>query len=161
MFQAHFFMEIGQGRFGSFGVLRAPVHEEAHADASEHAQDPDGVAMAHTAAILVGTNIQTLVQSSFDAPIITLRVQPLAGRQSLRPATRQQILGLGLVAQTLTQNDRALGRSGKARLLWGNEDRAEGTVFFAALFCRGPVCAQFSGNGYGGGKLLRFGQFFG
>lgn len=89
MFQAHFFMEIGQGRFGSFGVLRAPVHEEAHADASEHAQDPDGVAMAHTAAILVGTNIQTLVQSSFDAPIITLRVQPLAGRQSLRPATRQ------------------------------------------------------------------------
>lgn len=79
MLQAHFFVEVGQGSLSPFEVLRAPVHEDTHTDAAEHAQDPDGVALAHPAAILVGADIQTLVQSGFAAPIIALLVQPLAG----------------------------------------------------------------------------------
>jgi len=132
MFQAHFFVEVRQGGLGSLGVLSAPVHEEAHADAAKHAQDPGGVAMAHSAAILVGAHVQTLVQSGFDAPIFALLFQPLAGGQELRRAAGQQILGVGLVAQALAQKNRALGRSRKAGLLRVNEGRAQAADFLAA-----------------------------
>ena len=132
MFQAHFFVEVGQGSFCLFGVLCAPVHEKAHADAAKHAQDPGGVALAHSAAILVGAHVQALVQSRFDAPISALLEQPLAGGQVFRSSAGQQILGVGLVAQSLSQNDRALGRSRKAGLLRVNEGRAKAADFFAA-----------------------------
>jgi len=132
MFQAHIFVEVGQGSLCPFWVLPAPVHEKAYADTAKHAQDPGGVAMAHPAAILVGAHVQTLVQSSFDAPISALLVQPLAGGQVFRRAACQQILGVGLVAQSLSQNDRALSRSRKACLLRVNECRAKAADFFAA-----------------------------
>jgi hypothetical protein len=132
MFQAHFFVEVGQGSLGSFGVLRAPVHEETHTDAAEHGQNPDRVALAHPAAILVGAHVQALVQSGFDAPIITLPLQPLAGGQVFRRAAGQQILGVGLVAQALSQNDRTLGRSWKTGLLRVNDCRAQRADFLAA-----------------------------
>ena len=61
VFQAHFFVEVGQGGFGPLGVLVAPVHEQTHADAAKHAQDPRGVAMAYAAAILIGADIQPLL----------------------------------------------------------------------------------------------------
>jgi hypothetical protein len=69
VFQAHFFVEIGQGSFGSSGVLNTPVHEEAHTDAAKHAQNPHRIAMSHAAAILIGADIQPLVESTFDAPV--------------------------------------------------------------------------------------------
>lgn len=146
MFQAHFFVEVGQGGLCPPGVLRAPVHEKAHADAAKHAQDPGGVAMAHPAAILVGTHVQTLVQSRFDAPITALRGQPLVRRPAFRLAAGQQILGLGPFAQALPQNDRALRGGRKAGLLRVNESRAQAADFCAApilLFSRvGPLRRQ-------------------
>jgi hypothetical protein len=132
MFQAHFFVEIGQGRLGPFGVKAAPVHEKAHADAAEHAQQPDGVAMAHTAAILVGAHVQTLVQSGFDAPITTLHIQPLASVQAFGLAAGQQVLRFGLLAQALSENDRALGRPWKTGVFRVNGCRAQSANFFAA-----------------------------
>jgi hypothetical protein len=132
MFQGHFFMEIGQGGLCPSGVLRAPVHEKAHADTTEHAQYPDGVTMAHPAALLVSAHVQTLGQSGCDAPIIRLPIQPLAGGQTFRLAAGQQILGVGLVAQALAQNDRALSRSRKAGLLRVNDCRAKAADFLAA-----------------------------
>lgn len=132
MFQAHFFVEVGQGSLCPFGVLRAPMQKKAYADAAKHAQDPGGVAMAHPAAILVGADVQTLVQSGFDAPIIALLLQPLAGGQVFGRAAGQQILRVGFVAQALAQNDRALGRCGEGGLLRVNGCRAESADFLAA-----------------------------
>jgi hypothetical protein len=50
-------------------------------DAAKLAQDPRGVSMPHTAAILIGADIQPLVQSRFDASVSALRRQPLRGAQ--------------------------------------------------------------------------------
>jgi len=79
MLQGHFVVEIGQGGFSPFGILPAPVDEKADANAPELAQDPHGVALAYAAAIFIGADIQALVQASFNAPIGTLRLQPLRG----------------------------------------------------------------------------------
>ena len=131
MFQAHFLVEIGQGGLGPLGVLTAPVHEEAYGEAAEHTQDPDGVALADAAAILVGADVQTLVQSGFDAPIIALPRQPLAGGQAFGLAAGQQILRVGLIAQALSQNDGALGRARKTGLFRVNGCGAKRADFVA------------------------------
>ena len=68
------------------------MHQEAHAEAAKHAQDPSGVAMAHAAAILIGADIQTLAQAGFDTPVIALQLFPLLGVQAGRLAAAQQIL---------------------------------------------------------------------
>ena len=81
MFQSHFFVEIGQGGFGSPGVLAATVHEEAQTDAAKYAQDPRGVAMPNAVAILIGADIQPLVQSGFDAPVGALSLRERGVRQ--------------------------------------------------------------------------------
>jgi hypothetical protein len=57
--------------------------------------------MAHAAAILIGADIQSLVQSAFDAPVSALKHLPLRGRQVRRLTTGQQILEVGFLAQAL------------------------------------------------------------
>jgi len=152
VFQAHFFMKIGQGGFGPLGVLIAPVHEQAHTDAAEHSQDPRGIAMAHAAAILSGADIQPLVQSGFDAPVSALRRQPLRGAQAFRGAAGQQILEVGLVAQALPENDRALRGGGKAGLLGADGRGAEGADFSPAPVFLRPGLRPVGRQGLGRGK---------
>ena len=134
MFQAHFLVEIAQGGLGAPGVLTAPVHEEAYGDAAKHAQDPGGVAMADSDAILVGADVQTLMQSRFDAPIIALPRQPLVGGQALGLAAAQQVLRIRMLAQALSQNEGALGRSRKTGLFRVNDRGAK-----SADFCAAPI----------------------
>ena len=110
-------MEIGQGGFGTFGIFSTPVHEQADADAAEHAQHPDGVAMTHAAAIFISTDIQALVQAGFHAPITALGLQPLLGPERLGRAAGQQVLQIGFVAQALAQQGGALLGGRKAGLL--------------------------------------------
>ena len=150
VFQAHFFVEVGQGRFGSFGGLPAPVHEEAYPEAAKHGQDPSSVAMAHAAAILIGADIQTLMQAGFNTPVIALQLLPLLGGQAGRFAAGQQILVVRRFAQALPQDDRALRGGGKAGLLRADGFRAKGADFGAVpvLFRPGvrPVRRQWLGR---------------
>jgi len=139
-------VEIGQGRFGSFGGLLAPVHEEVHAEAAKHGQDPSGVAMAHAAAILIGADIQTLVQARFDSPVIALQLFALLGGQAGRLTAAQQILVVGGFTQALRQDDRTLLGGGKAGLIRADGHRTKGADFrvAAVLFWPGvrPVRRQ-------------------
>src|SRR2546425_1050970 len=85
--------------------------------------------MPHAAAILIGADIQPLMQSGFDAPVSALSRQPLSGTQPLRFAAAQQILDVGFVAQALAQDDRALSCGWKAGLLRADGRGAEGANF--------------------------------
>ena len=115
--------------------------------------------MAHPAAVLIGADIQPLVQSGFDAPVSALRRQPLGGAQKIGWAAGEQKLNIGLLAQALPENDGALRGAGKAGLLrlMGAAQRVRISV--RPRLRSGPVCAHWGGKGCGGGKkLLRGGQ---
>ena len=90
--------------------------------------------MAHPAAVLVGAHVQALVQSGFDAPIITLPLQPLAGGQSVRGARLvSKYWGSGWSPKPCRKGIvRTLGRSWKTGLLRVNDCRAERADFVAA-----------------------------
>jgi hypothetical protein len=51
------------------GLMRAPFHEEAVAEAPEDTGHEHGVRMANAATIIVVGNVQALVQAVFDAAI--------------------------------------------------------------------------------------------
>ncbi len=50
---AHGGLEVGGGLVFGFGVLAAPLDEEAVGQAAEHAEDPQAVGVANPAAIIV------------------------------------------------------------------------------------------------------------
>ena len=53
VFGTHMGLEIGHGDVLAFRVARTPFGEEADGETAEHTQDPDGVAVADAALILV------------------------------------------------------------------------------------------------------------
>jgi hypothetical protein len=57
----------------------APMHEEAVAQAAEHAHEADASGISNAAMVVVVGNIQALVQTIFDAPVSPIQVQPLLG----------------------------------------------------------------------------------
>ena len=64
--------------------MRAPLHEEAVADAPEQPGHQHGVGMANPATVVVLGNIQTLVQAVFDAAKTRpVKLQPLPGVELL------------------------------------------------------------------------------
>lgn len=77
MLQVQFPMEIGQAGFDSLGALIARVDEQADRHTTEHAQRPEGGAVAHTAAIFICADIQTLVLAGLQSPIGTLDLRQL------------------------------------------------------------------------------------
>lgn len=88
--------------------------------------------MAHAAAILIGADIQTLVQAGFDASVSPLRRLPLRRVQAFGFATGEQILEVGFVSQALTENNRALRRGWKAGLFRADRRGAERADFSPA-----------------------------
>jgi hypothetical protein len=75
---AHGGLEVGGGQKLGMGLMRAPFHEEAVADASEDTGHEHGVRMVNAAAIIIVGNIQTLMQTVFDAAITRpVEFQPL------------------------------------------------------------------------------------
>ena len=60
-------LEVGGRQIFRMGLMRAPLHEEAVADAPEQPGHKHGVRMANAATVIVMGNVQTLVQTVFDA----------------------------------------------------------------------------------------------
>lgn len=54
-------LEVGGGDMVWTSFALAPVHEETIAQAAHHGQDPHGVVVAHTAAVIIMRDIQALV----------------------------------------------------------------------------------------------------
>ena len=68
MFGVHGGKEVGGGFVPGFLLPAAPMHEEAIAEATEHANDPHGLGQAHAALVVAVGDVQALVQAAFDAP---------------------------------------------------------------------------------------------
>ena len=84
MILAHRGLEIGGRQKLGMGLMRAPFHEEAVADAPEDTGHEHGARMANAATIIVMGNIQALVQAVFDAAITgPVELQPLLGVELL------------------------------------------------------------------------------
>ena len=116
------------------------MHEETYRDAAKHAEDPCGVSVAHSASILVGTHIQSLVQSAFDAPVSSLCQLPLSRVQSFRFPTGEQILQVTLVSQSSSEDNHALCCGWEAGLLRVDGGGAEGADSSpASIFLRSGV----------------------
>ena len=115
--EAHRVVKIAEGGFGPFGVLTAPMHVEADAEATEHAEHPDGVAMAHAAAVFLGRDIQPLMQPIFDAPALAVELQPAGGVEPLRRRAAEQVHGFRLPRAHLAVQHGRLRRGRKANLL--------------------------------------------
>jgi len=64
---AHGGLEVGGRQIFRMGLRRAPLHEEAVADAPEQTRHEHGVRVANPATIIVMGNVQTLVQAVFNA----------------------------------------------------------------------------------------------
>ena len=61
-------------------LVRAPLHEEAVADAPEQTRHEHGVRVANPATIIVMGNVQTLVQAVFNAAKTRpVQLQPFLG----------------------------------------------------------------------------------
>ena len=84
---AHGCLEVGSRQICRMGLLRAPLHEEAVADAPEQPGHKHGVRMANPATIIVMGNVQTLVQAVLDAT----KPRPV----KLQPLLGVELLGLG------------------------------------------------------------------
>lgn len=70
---------------GGRDVIRAslvvpPLHEGAVGDASKHSQNPDAIITLHSASVIVIGDVQTLVQSAFNSPALSVEKQPERGR---------------------------------------------------------------------------------
>jgi hypothetical protein len=77
---AHGGLEIGGRQILRMGLMRAPLHEEAIADAPEQTGHKHGVRVANPATIIVMGNVQTLVQAVFDAAKAgPVQLQPMLG----------------------------------------------------------------------------------
>ena len=73
-------LEVGGSQVFGMGLMRAPLREEAVADAPEQPGHKHGVRMANPATIIVLGNVQTLVQAVFDAAKTRpVELQPLPG----------------------------------------------------------------------------------
>ena len=73
------------------GLMRAPLHEEAVADAAEQSGDKHAVRMTNPTTIIVVGNVQTLVQAVFDpAKARPVQFQPFRGVEPGRLGTGQE-----------------------------------------------------------------------
>jgi len=77
---AHGGLEVGGRQIFRMGLRRAPLHEEAVADAPEQTRHEHGVRVANPATIIVMGNVQTLVQAVFNAAKTRpVQLQPFLG----------------------------------------------------------------------------------
>jgi hypothetical protein len=115
---AHGGLEVGGRQIFWMGLMGAPLHEEAVADAPEQAGDPHGVRMANPAPIVVMGNVQTLVQAVFDAAKTSaVEFQPLLGVEPLGWSAGDEADIFVLAALALAQQASRLGCQRKAKLL--------------------------------------------
>ncbi len=84
---AHRGLKVRRRQVFGMGLMRAPFHEQAVADAAEQARDEHRIGVANAAAIVVVGNVQALVQTVFDAG--------KAGAVQFQPLLCVQFLGSG------------------------------------------------------------------
>src|SRR5665213_1373334 len=81
MIGVHVGEKVGGGFVVGFGLLAAPVHEEAVAETTKHANDQHGMGPTDAAEVVVRGDIEALMQAGFDPPGGAIEAEPLLGAQ--------------------------------------------------------------------------------
>jgi hypothetical protein len=146
--EAHGIVKVAEGGFRAFGMLPAPMHEEAHAQAAEHAQQVNGIAVAHAAFVFLRGHIQALVEAVLDAPTLTIELQPAGGLEALWRCTAEQVDSFRLAGADLPMQDGGLSCGREADLLRVDALALEGANFLPAFI----LLLGLRPSGGGGGR---------
>jgi hypothetical protein len=73
--------EVRGGFVVGLGLMAAPVHEQAVAEAAKHADYQHGMRPTDPAEVVVMGDIEALMQARFDAPGGAIEAEPLLGAQ--------------------------------------------------------------------------------
>ena len=75
-------LEIGGGDMVWAPLVSTPLDEEAIAQAQHHSQNQHAIVVAYPAAVVVVGDIQALVQTALNAPMIPVQTQPVCRIES-------------------------------------------------------------------------------
>jgi hypothetical protein len=101
---AHGGLEVGGRQIFRMRLMRAPLHEQAIANAPEQPGYNHGVRMANPAAVIVMGDVQSLVQTVFDAAKAPpVKLQPLLGIELFGSGTGNEAKVLLLASLGLAQ----------------------------------------------------------
>jgi len=146
MFGVHGTEEIGGGFVLGLFLSAAPMQEQAVAEAPKHPHDPHGFWFADPALVVQMRDVQSLVQSAFDAPGGPVALQPLSGVQGLGRQAGHQRDGFGRVLAQMPAQERDLLYTGEVHLFRGGCQRAQHATFRLA-FVELTLAGQRRGGG--------------
>ena len=130
VFQSHFIVKIWEAEPFFLWVTSHPFAKETDAETAEHAQEPDGLTIFDATPIFVGRNVEPLMQTIFDTPVLALEFEPFWRLQML--TTGQHINGFWFSATGLARQFAHLCRSWKTDLFGGYRAGADGAFFITA-----------------------------
>lgn len=153
VFAGHEGVEIGGGDVIGTALVAAPLDKEAVGQATEHAQEEQGLGLLNATAVIIEGNIQSLVEAAFDAPALAVELEPLAGVEAFGGQTGNERDFLVLAAAALPQEPGGLSGEGKANILGADCGGGDGPVLRLSLV--GLPGARLGGGGFieGGNPL--------
>ena len=113
---AHGGLEVGEGLVLGFGLASAPVHKEADHQPAEHAQDPQGIGAANSAAVLIERHIQALMSPVLDSPSQAICLEPVCCIQSFGWQVGNEAHRFVFASEMLPGQQGGLSGEGKAAL---------------------------------------------
>ena len=117
---SHNRLEVGSGDVVWAGLIGTPMHEKTVGDATKHSQGPERVIILHPRTVIIVGDIQTLMQTAFDSPALSVKLQPKLGwKNAGRSAGNQGDLFI-LTSLSLAQQPRYLTGKGEAHLFGVN-----------------------------------------
>lgn len=147
-------MEVRRGHLIGSPLRLPPFHEEAVGQAPKHAENPDALVALDPATVIIVRDVQALMESAFDSPAGSIKLEPLRGVEPLGRRAGDQSHLLVFAPGGLAQQPRRLAREGKAHVLGFNGGGLDAAIFDAALvFFRGARLRR--GGLLQGGKAPR------
>ncbi|MEO7317774.1 MAG: hypothetical protein ABIZ56_02170, partial [Chthoniobacteraceae bacterium] len=133
VFGGHGGGEVGGGFVVGFGLMSAPVHEEAVGQAGEDAVDSQGIGSAQPALVVAPGDVQPGVEAGLDAPVAAVEGEPADGVEAPGRRAAQQCDGLRWAALDFTPQARGLGGEGEAGLLGADRSASQDAGFVSAF----------------------------
>lgn len=128
--QSHEIVELDERGSLLSRVVFPPLAKNTHRHSTKHAQDPAGIPVSDARAILLGRDIQPLVKTVFDPPVLALELEPL-GRIKIF-STGQQVNRLLFSSGGLAMEPAGSGGSRETKLLRGDLEDSKVSDFMAS-----------------------------
>ena len=129
IFSGHFIMEVREAE-SFFWASTFPFAEQTYRQTAKHSQDPDCILISDSAAILMGGDIRALMETIFNSPILTLKVEPVLGMEIISAGDDKN--GFWFSSGGLAVKFSDLSRGWKANLFRGHFQGSKRTRFLAS-----------------------------